>query len=123
MASGLGTLGDDGVGATGDGPRGLVDGRHHRQETRSRGARRLGDGLGVVECRDDGGARREPGLDERDGGRGRRRLDRLLREPELAPERLQHLEDALALTRRRRRLRELCVDAERTVRRQFSRAR
>ena len=66
VASGLATLRDHGVGAAGDGPRGLVDRRHHRQQTRARGARRLGDGRGVVECRDHGCARGEPGLDQRD---------------------------------------------------------
>ena len=102
----------------------LVDGRHHRQQTRSGGARRLGHGRGVVERRD---RRRRPprapastsatGAWQAAGSGGSSG------QPELAPERLQHLEDALALARRRRRLRELRVDAERAVRRQLARAR
>ena len=123
MATRLPTLRDHGSGTAGDGADGFVDRRHERQQMRARRERRLGHRRRVVERRDHGDAGRERRLRERDRRSGGRTLRRLVGQSELAPERLEDLDDARALAGRGRWRRELHVDAERAVRRELARSR
>ena len=107
----------------GDGAPRLADRRDERQQVRSGGLRRLGHGRGIVERRDHLGPCLERRLDQGDRGVARDGLRRLVGQPQLPPERPQHLEDALALARRRRRLRELHVDADRACGCELARSR
>ncbi len=80
----------------GDGTPRLVDRRDERQQVRARRpSSASATGAGIVERRDHLDAGPERRLDQRDRRFARDGLGRLVGQPELAPERLEHLEDAL----------------------------